>query len=208
MVAAVERAKWWVARKDLDIVTAHEGFLLAMAYAEECKRRRYEMSVQLDALEVKHRLHYCVGSMILLGQQARVFGSRLYPKGLSITDILGLRDHGAVNRLREPAIDTSSADFDAALQLGRNEGDLTMAHVLRILRGEERPVSQDRSEYNRGKRHLDSNKIMEALADELEATLSGIDLVVSSELDPERKKACKDSIRKSLRSIMKEVSKW
>lgn len=204
MADALERAKWWL-RGQGDLVQVHEALKIATVYWQAVKKRKFSASVILDAEELRRRTEYRVGTLILDGQAAGIFNTPNKTNALSLIEVLGVRSHNEVTKLRSYG-HFSPQDFEAAIELGRAEGNLSLAHIRRIHQGEE--LVSTRSEWNVGKRRIDSTRIMESLRDELEVAMTGIDLIVPSELDPEYKKECRDSIRTSLRRIMKEVSKW
>jgi hypothetical protein len=161
--------------------------------------------VWYDAEEMRRRVEHRVGTLIIEGQEAGKYASPQHMNGQSLIEVLGVRSHNEVTTLRSYGR-IGFPDFEAALELGRAEGSLSLAHVKRLASGEELQTS--RSEWNYGRRRVDSNRIIRALANELEAACSGLELVNRSDLDPEERDECVKSIRASIRRIGNEMRKW
>lgn len=203
---ALVRAKWWLP-KQKDLIEVKAAYDIAVQYAVKFDKTSEKTALGLTALEIQRRCERRIGEIIIDGREAGVFYSNDTHKGVSVALVLGLSKNqkyfiDRVSDMGNPTIDA----FENGIELARKERNMSLANVLRRVNGKE--LTAIRSEWNQGKRHLDSNRIVQALADQLESAMTGIDHVEGDELEPALKKECVDSIRASLRSIMKEVAKW
>lgn len=206
LAAALVRAKVWIPAQE-DILKVYAALKIATGY-EDNAMANFTRPGRLDAQEIRRRAEHRLGQMIIDGQEAGIFrrqsdGNRS-PK-LALKEFLGVSDHGEVNALRNPGR-PSVEDFEAALELARAEGNLTRAAVTRIIKAEE--LTSERDPWNYGRRIIDSNKIVSALADQMEAAISGLDLVDRKALDPVRTEESKQTVRNAIAVIQKEMRKW
>lgn len=201
---ALKRAKWWF-KSQTDIKIVRGALNLAKEYDAAARENASKFGV-LDATEILRRAEHRLGQMIIDGQEAGVFTKRNDTLGkIALKDFFGLDSRSAINALRDPG-KPSTDDFEAAVELGRADWNLSLANVTRLVKGLD--LETDRSEWNYGKRRVDSNKIITALADQLDADISGLDLVDRMALDPVLTEESKQSIRKSIAVIQKEMKKW
>lgn len=205
MACALSRAKWWLPRCG-DLLAAYDALQLSGEYFTEVKRRGYSKPVLLDAEEIVRRAEHRLGTIIIDGQDAGIFTSPNNLNGISLVEILGLgKRYARVNALRNPGR-ISRMDFEVAVELARGEGIMTKANITRLVDNEE--LTSDRSEWQRGKRRVDSNKIISTLADQLDALRSGLNLVDPRDLDDATKLEAIESISDSLAFMKKEMKKW
>jgi hypothetical protein len=201
------RALWWIPQMGYDILKVNEAVALTAQYRMAARTRRYPRECQLDVNEAERRLEHRLGVLILEGQEEGIFGSEHNSANkVSVKEYLGFKHTTTAAGLRVIGR-LSQGELEELLVHAREQGDLSRMNVLRICRGEVK--QSDRSAFNVRRRRIDSNKVIQSLADDLEAAASGLsELVVPEDIDVEVKRACKETIWQAITTITQEMSKW
>jgi GTP cyclohydrolase III len=95
--------------------------------------------------------------------------------------------------------DAPADQFEQAVTAAREEGNLSRANVVRKVKGEQ--PQRERSEWHHKTRHIDSNRILSTLTQELDALTAGLDLMQRDGLDPDLVAECIPSAKRSISVI-------
>lgn len=215
---ALARAKWWLPQQT-DLLAVYES---AESYGDFMRppyRTGLPTEARVNISETERRFEHRCGELIRKGQAEGVFTApnELGDGRISARDYLGT-GRTKVTKFKEMG-SYSIEVLNATLIECRNRGTISQDNFLLIARGDEpvkkrhRPSAEEieaqkRSEHNVGRRHVDPNKVVMSFADQLEATISTMDLVVPEDLDPGVKEEAIVSIRGTLQMIFKEIGKW
>lgn len=214
MSVVLNRAKGWLDEaRSIDDV--RQAKALAVGYESVIREKELAFDAQLAATELVRRCERRIGELVHEGQREGTIaktgdiGGQPRPGGGGIA---GGNYRG--NHLQRPSdmfTDTkeraasyamATADpeqFEQAISEAREEGNLSRANVVRKVKGE-KPKSA-RSEWHRKTRHIDSNRILSTLTQELDALTSGLELMERDGLDPELVAECIPSAKRSISTI-------
>jgi hypothetical protein len=203
------RALWWIPQMGHDILKVNEALKTVSEYRIAARTRKYPRDSQLDINEAERRLEHRLGQMIIEGQKEGIFHSAHDSKNrskISVREYLGFTHTGTQGELREIG-KLTQGELEDLLEKARQTGELSRRAVLRLCRGE--VVLPNRSKFNAGRRRIDSNKVIQSLAEDLEAATSGLaELVVPEDLDLEIKIETKAVIWAAIARITEEMGRW
>jgi hypothetical protein len=213
MAVVLNRAKGWLGEaQSIDVV--REAKAIAVGYESVIREKELAFDAQLSATEIVRRCERRIGELVREGQRAGSIATRgvnryvLEAHGdalLSPHDAAGI-DRNSRTTLRDyyAAADATGEDFERAVGEAREEGNLSRANVVRKVK-DEKPKQPERSEWHRKRPHIDSNRILRTLADDLDAACTGLDLIDADTLDANLANECVASIRRSLSIINSHV---
>lgn len=208
MATVLHRAKSWLDEAQ-NIDDVRNAKAIAIGYENVIREKEMAFDAQLAATEIVRRCERRVGELVRRGQAdgtvARNHIGVVDGNTKTVTAAAGVNHRSQVAPLVALA-DAPRSDFDAAIESAKAEGNLSRANVVRKVKGETKP--EGRSEWHYKKHHIDSNRIVERLAIELDAATTGLDLIDPSTLDEHLRVSSMESIRKSIQTIQKEMRRW
>lgn len=232
MLTVLNRAKEWLTEAR-SIEDVRDAKAIAVGYEAVIREKELAFDAQLAATEIVRRCERRIGELVREGQergdiyrqgqggggdhQPGVRGSAPRDHDAArgqeddrrtVADAFGVQRHSsrAVHETYAMA-DAPDDTFEDAIAEAREEGNLSRANVVRKVRGEKAPEN-GRSEWHRGRHHIDPNRIVRELDMALIAATAGLDLVDSSALDREACGAHFASIRNSLRTVSRQLGRW
>lgn len=214
MAVVLNRAKGWLAEAQ-SVEDVRETKAIAVGYESVIREKELAFDAQLSATEIVRRCERRIGELVKQGQREGTVLSR--GQTLSRLDpthggdlrkpheAMGVaeNDHKAMGDSYALA-DAPPEQFEQAISDAREEGNLSRANVVRKVKGE-KPKQAERSEWHRKKRHIDPNRILSSLAEELDAATAGLDLMEREGLDPDITPGLIAQIDGSLRVIKRHL---
>lgn len=211
MAVVLNRAKEWLSEAQ-HIEEVRESRAVAVSYESYLREKELAFDAQLSATEIVRRCERRIGELVRQGQR----DGKLMSRGsntrvdlvandnlVTVTEAAGVGHRSSL----KPLYDLAEADpqeFEEALAEAKAEGNLSRANVVRKVKGEPAPTSE-RSEWHRNTRHLDSNRILLTLAQELDALTTGLDLMRPDDLDPALMAEWMPVIDRAISTIRKHV---
>lgn len=180
--------RWLAEAQSIDEV--RETKAIAVGYESVIREKELAFDAQLAATEIVRRCERRMGELVREGQRDGTIRkpSRVTGRGNGrVDDIPKPRDFfsGDYERTESYVMAEAPAEqFEEAITEAREEGNLSRANVVRKVKGV-KPKPAERSEWHRKRRHIDSNRILTVLAQELDATTAGLDPMTTDDLDPE-----------------------
>lgn len=191
MAVVLNRAKEWLSEATR-IEDVRQQRAVAVGYESYIREKELAFDAQLSATEIVRRCEVRLVELIREGQAQGVIHTPATTRKridvttgtsiLTVAEAMGMA--GGKSRDDVYAMASVSKDeFEDALAVAKSEGNLSRANVVRKVKGEAAPKS-DRSEWHHKTRHLDSNRILITLAQELDALTAGLELMEPDDIDP------------------------
>lgn len=221
MSTVLHRAKSWLDEAQ-SIDDVRNAKAIAVGYENVIREKEMAFDAQLAATDIVRRCERRVGELVRQGQDEGTITRRGsvgalpgprsggQPGSKRGGDLVSTAEIFSNNAEREDSYrlaDASTEEFEQAIEEAKAEGNLSRANVVRKVKGET-PKPPERSEWHRGKRHINSNRIVSSLAAELDASTTGLDLIVPEDIDVETKLEAVQSINNSIDTIRKAMRKW
>lgn len=219
MTVVLHRAKGWLVEAQ-NIDRVRDAKAIAVGYEAVIIEKELSLDAQLAATEIVRRCERRIGQLVREGQEEGLIrrqgqaaaprnqhGPAVRPRGAeqqSPSEVFSNHKEAADSYAMTDGV--SDETYNQAVQEAREEGNLSRANVVRKVKGERSEPA--RSEWHHKKRHIDSNRIIERFAAELDAATTGLDLIDPSAIDVEHKMQCVQSIQNSIRTIQREMRKW
>lgn len=192
MAVVLNRAKEWLSEAQ-HIEEVRESRAVAVSYESYLREKELAFDAQLSATEIVRRCERRIGELVRAGQvegtvlkrgQTRAKLDVGPDRHLGPAEAMGIerKNFNAVTDHYAMA-DAGGERFEQAIADAKAEGNLSRANVVRKIKGGPTPQSE-RSDWHRNTRHLDSNRILLTLAQELDALTTGLDLMRTDDLDP------------------------
>lgn len=182
MAVVLHRAKGWLAEAT-SIDEVRHAKAVAVGYEAVIREKELAFDAQLSATELVRRCERRIGQLARQGQEQGQIARRgdigghpspgLQRGGdlVRVTEFVGVDHPSALTPLYAMA-DVPPEHFEEAIADARSEGNLSRANVVRKVKGDLKPEAP-RSEWHHKKRHIDSNRIVEQLALEMEGAAAG-----------------------------------
>jgi hypothetical protein len=208
MALALNRAKGWLSEATSIEEVRHEK-AIAVGYESVIREKELAFDAQLAATEIVRRCERRIGELVRAGQREGTVLTR--GQTLRRLDPVGVRDLGRPHELMGVGLasdavsdtyvmaDAPPDQFEQAVAEAREEGNLSRANVVRKVKGEQ--PQRERSEWHHKTRHIDSNRILSTLTQELDALTAGLELMERDGLDPELVAECIPSAKRSISVI-------
>ncbi len=209
MACALLRAKWWIMNTE-DMKAIYAAWVTQSNYTMVLSRPGLSRTFAHQASgEMERLLERRLGILIERGISEGTIYSKAHLHAPAVYTAVGSQRNKItkVQQYWKAMGEASIEDFEAAIELAREEGVVSRAAVIRFLTGEDRR-SEERSNWNAGKRRHDSNRMIQALADDMLSATAGIELIEASDLDVLTKLECMESIRGSIRKIQGRMKLW
>lgn len=211
MAVVLNRAKEWLSEAQ-SIDSVRDTKAIAVGYESVIREKELAFDAQLSATEIVRRCERRIGELVRAGQKE----GAILRRGQTVAklDPVDALDHprsvreffpdGSIEQTHAYAMaDAPVEQFEQAITTAREEGNLSRANVVRKVKGEVKPVG--RSEFQAGRRRIDGNRVLSALAQDLDAAATGLDLMVADEIDQELIDELVPSIRASIATINRHI---
>jgi len=212
MAVVLHRAKGWLAEAQ-SIEQVRETKAVAVGYESVIREKELAFDAQLSATEIVRRCERRIGELVRQGQRDGTVLSRGQTVGDRTRGCDLRRPHEAVGVSENDRkavsdayamADSPNEEFEEAISEAREEGNLSRANVVRKVKGE-KPKTNDRSEWHHRRRRIDSNRILETLAQELDAAADGLDLMDPDDLDADLVETAVPAIKKSIATVNRHL---
>lgn len=189
MEAMLDRAVMWLGEVEKIEDVIHQK-CATEAIATFIREKELGRSAELAAAEIIRRCERRIAQLIRVGQEA----GEIRKRGDNTKDPVlqeNLVSPSAYIRGSKEIVDAyamtdgvTEKKFDEVIAEAKAEGNLSRANVVRKVKGTPAPKSE-RSEWQRGTRRIDPNRIMAQTAIALDALVSTIPMVDIPALDPD-----------------------
>jgi hypothetical protein len=211
MSVVLNRAKGWLTEAASIEDVRHEK-AIAVGYESVIREKELAFDAQLSATEIVRRCERRIGELVREGQERGEIrkrgeggGDRNFVSADTKVSPADVFTSGHMEQVHSYAMaDAPAEQFEQAVTEAREEGNLSRANVVRKVKGEPVPAPK-RSEWHNNRRKIDSNRILTALAQELDGATSGLELMEREALDPEIVAECIASIKRSLADINRHL---
>jgi hypothetical protein len=217
MAVVLHRAKGWLAEAT-SIDAVRDTKAIAVGYESVIREKELAFDAQLSATEIVRRCERRIGELVREGQtrgEIRRQGDRPAARNQHMADAVLHRDgeqqspvaifaNHAEGTDSYAMADAPGEQFETAIDEAKAEGNLSRANVVRKVKGEE-PKPAERSEWQRGRKHIDSNRVLSSLATELDAATTGLELMEPEQIDPDLLHECLPLIKQSIQTIQRHL---
>jgi hypothetical protein len=210
MAVVLNRAKGWLAEAQ-SIDEVRETKAIAVGYESVIREKELAFDAQLAATEIVRRCERRIGQLVREGQERGEIRTRgddtrtdLVRDKDEVKSARGFFQHSDEMSHSYAMAGAPDEQFESALDEAKAEGNLSRANVVRKVKGEQ-PKTPERSEWHRNRRHIDSNRILDSLATELDAATAGLELMQPEDLDPEVLDHAIPLIKQSIATINRHV---